>query len=691
MSGSTGKKIKFLKVDDIKIPVGEKGGGSEKNLKNVKKKLLKCVYYGSGSMVGQRKLYKTIKSIKNPLLLEIVEKITEKDVKEFLSKQKIAQISQRPKKIKQFSKLIPIGKRYIIQLDLIGPIGDCKHVYALIVVDLFTRKGFGRPLQNKNAKNVGIAFVDILDEMDKQNKFPTNGKKVLISSDNGSEFTGLEFSENVDKWLEKKKKGTVKFKQSFGVPGVPQSQAYVERINQTVKGLFYKMMKAHNKPCFASFLDQAIDIYNNSIHSTIKMEPNKAETANEEDVKDRLYQSLKKMNQESYQEHQRRKLKKGDFVRLVSIKSEIGHKYLDNYREHVFVVSRVIMPKSSNGVMKYELEPNEKDNNNVRNLIQDKNDVKYKFKRNLLLKIPKKTDETPEDLVTFKEWCGMCDASCIDYNQFLKEAKKQRKEKENKKQDSDQEIENFESNVLASRNWTTLEIPEKIKLKIERQFENGVYRSRLILKEIEKTRDFNSYMKFAIEFCFEYICHDHGSKAIVNQFNKSAVKFKKEIEKLKLSYDKGNSKIKFLNQHGDISIGIKDRSNWLELLTTIMLPIRNVDKIRFIESTIKIIKYDASECFVSRKKTLKTSAIKTFSKPGKKNKEILGGTKGRTRQQSKQSNSRKQKESSRKQRESSRKETSLSKVKTSSRSTRQRPRKVLSSGLNDESTFQNKY
>ena len=73
--------------------------------------------------------------------------------------------------------------------------GDDKiHRYFLLVVDVFSRKMWGRGLPNKTGPVVAAAFVDILDELKSPYEYPK-----VLSSDGGAEFTGRQMKEACEK------------------------------------------------------------------------------------------------------------------------------------------------------------------------------------------------------------------------------------------------------------------------------------------------------------------------------------------------------------------------------------------------------------------------------------------------------------------------------------------------------------
>ena len=388
---------------------------------------------------------KKIKTLHRRDEVRLVHGITRDMVKDFLMRQKVYQLSRRPKRTKRNARaFVPNGRRSVIQIDLIGPMtkeGVCDKRHALVAIDVFTRKAFTRALKSTSAGPAGKAFVDVLEEMKKGNAFEdvrrNRAKKrvVIVSYDGGSEFKA-EFWAKVDEWVQKQSDVGIQVKQVIGIPGVPTSQAYVERTNQSIKGLLYKMLHTHKRKCFSSFLGRATQVYNDTVHATIKMTPNQAEGEDRETVRRNIHKTLRRKHQATSAQMKRDELQVGDYVRILQRKSAIDHRYYSNWREPIFRVAKVVVPRSMNDVLRYELEAsNAKD----ARLIQGATEENFRYKRNMLLHVPSnEAVEPPADMSTFKKWCKACNDDCLDYDAFVKAAKKQKQEEQKKKAKEDE-------------------------------------------------------------------------------------------------------------------------------------------------------------------------------------------------------------------------------------------------------------
>ena len=87
-------------------------------------------------------------------------------------------------------------------------------------------------------------------------------------------------------------------------------------------------MTSISKNVYINKLDDIVNEYNNTYHTTIKMKPI--------DVKDNTYiNTSKKIN------HKDHKCKAGDCVRISKYKNIFAKEYMPNWSEEVFVIKKV--------------------------------------------------------------------------------------------------------------------------------------------------------------------------------------------------------------------------------------------------------------------------------------------------------------------------------------------------------------
>ena len=101
-----------------------------------------------------------------------------------------------------------------------------------------------------------------------------------------------------------------------------------ERFIRTLKSKIYKYMTSISKNVYINKLDNIVNEYNNTYHTTIKMKPI--------DVKDNTYINTDKEINYKYP-----KFKVGDRVRISKYKNIFAKGYTPNWSEKVFVIKKV--------------------------------------------------------------------------------------------------------------------------------------------------------------------------------------------------------------------------------------------------------------------------------------------------------------------------------------------------------------
>ena len=101
-----------------------------------------------------------------------------------------------------------------------------------------------------------------------------------------------------------------------------------ERFIRTLKSKIYKYMTSILKNVYIDKLDDIVDEYNNTYHTTIKMKPI--------DVKDNKY-----INPSKEINNKDPKFKVSDYVRISKYKIIFAKGYMPNWSEEVFVIKKV--------------------------------------------------------------------------------------------------------------------------------------------------------------------------------------------------------------------------------------------------------------------------------------------------------------------------------------------------------------
>ena len=180
--------------------------------------------------------------------------------------------------------------------------------FLLCVIDIFSKYAWVVPLKDKKGISIVKAFQIILKE--------SNRKPNKIWVDKGSEFYNAYFK----KWL---RDNVIMYSTHNEGKSV-----VAERFIRTLKSKIYKYMTSISKNVYNDKLDDIVDEYNNTYHTTIKMKPI--------DVKDNTYiNTSKEINNKDP------KFKVGDRVRISKYKNIFAKGYMPNWSEEVFVIKKI--------------------------------------------------------------------------------------------------------------------------------------------------------------------------------------------------------------------------------------------------------------------------------------------------------------------------------------------------------------
>lgn len=282
---------------------------------SVNEQYLRSIYYDVDSSVsysGINKLWVKIKEDKKD--------ITYSELKEWLIEQDV--YTQHKPQIKKFVglrvRVSGIDKQW--QADLVDLQSLARYnkgyKYLLTVIDILSKYVWVKPLKTKRGQEVTLAFKHIFKER----------KPEIIQFDEGKEFynkdlKSLFVKEDIE-WFSSKsdKKASV-----------------VERFNRTLKTRMFKYFTHNETRKYTDILDELVDSYNNTIHSSTKMTPTEAsKRENENEVWYTLYGADITAN------YGVPKFKVGHTVRISKYKSIFKKGYLPNFTEEIFKIKQVI-------------------------------------------------------------------------------------------------------------------------------------------------------------------------------------------------------------------------------------------------------------------------------------------------------------------------------------------------------------
>ena len=180
--------------------------------------------------------------------------------------------------------------------------------YLLCVIDLYSKYAFVIPLKDKK----GISILNAFDKIIKQ----YNRKPNKIWVDQGGEFYNNIFK----KWLSD---NDIIIYSTYN----EGESVVAERFIRTLKSKLYKHMTAIGKNVYYHVLDDVVNKYNNTKHSTIKMKPI--------DVKNNKRVYIDEHNEK------RSRFKVNDRVRISKFKNIFAKGYTPNWSKEIFIVDKI--------------------------------------------------------------------------------------------------------------------------------------------------------------------------------------------------------------------------------------------------------------------------------------------------------------------------------------------------------------
>ena len=233
------------------------------------------------------------------------------DVDKKLSNIDIYSRYKQYKKLRKYSPIYVRNKRDLFQSDLIA-FTNPKYVdandgykYLLTTIDVFTKYAWVYPLKNKECDSTMKSFQNLLNICGEKPK--------KLQTDRGTEFICQKFQQLL-------KSENIHYYVSFSDRKCP----VVERFNLTIQQIMYKILDKNSSLRWIDFLPQAMKIYNNRKHRTIKLSPSEAEKPeNEEFVRKEFEKKYMKVGNKS----PKAKFKVGDTVRIWKYKRNYERGY----------------------------------------------------------------------------------------------------------------------------------------------------------------------------------------------------------------------------------------------------------------------------------------------------------------------------------------------------------------------------
>ena len=271
---------------------------------------------GVGSFMGVSKLYKAVQE-------DGTYKVTWKEIQEWLQSFEEYSKHRTVKRVKTRAKVIVSGIDDQFDADLASfdkesvRLANDNIAYLLVVIDIFSRYLWVRPLKNKEAKTVVKAFKDIFK---KSNRVPKR-----IRTDRGREFT----SKYTQDYFQ-----TIKVVQMF--TGNELQANYVERVIKTLKKRILSYMRHYKTEKYIDVLQNLVNSYNKTWHHGIRERPINVTAKNEKFLWWQMYWPVDRP-----QNRLRDFLfKKEDYVRISLRKTAFDREYSNKWSGEIFKVSK---------------------------------------------------------------------------------------------------------------------------------------------------------------------------------------------------------------------------------------------------------------------------------------------------------------------------------------------------------------
>lgn len=231
-----------------------------------------------------------------------------------MSKEGIAQELHKSAR-KRFTRrhVITKGLNDLLQMDLIEMIPYSKqnkgYKYILIVIDVYSKYVWAKPLKNKTGIEVATNFESILKQLPIKPRY--------VQTDNGTEFYNKHFKNVLQKYKVK----------HYSVYSTMKA-CIAERFIRTVKNKIFTLFTQKGSYKWIDFLPTVIYKYNHTVHSTTKKKP--------VDIKDNSL--LLTVYKYTKYDKCKPKFKVGDFVRISKHKSVFVKGYAPSWSAEIFKV-----------------------------------------------------------------------------------------------------------------------------------------------------------------------------------------------------------------------------------------------------------------------------------------------------------------------------------------------------------------
>lgn len=282
---------------------------------------LKQVYndpVNAGSFSGPDKLYRYVRNQGKYVLSKY-------KIRKWLQRQEAYSLQRGVRRHFKRNRVVALGIDDQWDVDLMDMSKYAKQndgvAFVLIVIDIFSKFLWMRPLKDKPGQSVTSAFENIL----RDGRRPTR-----IRTDKGQEFRARVFNAFLN----------TRSIEHLYAQNTETKANYAERVIKTIKAKVYRYITYQQSYRYVDHLQDFAANYNATYHRTIGIPPDKVTKAKETDVWWRMYWP-KKTPVISKPKRVRRpfRFKVGDRVRISHLRNIFTREYDEKWSGEIFVVS----------------------------------------------------------------------------------------------------------------------------------------------------------------------------------------------------------------------------------------------------------------------------------------------------------------------------------------------------------------
>lgn len=191
--------------------------------------------------------------------------------------------------------------------------------FVLVIVDVFSKYAFVEPLKSKSGDSVCTGFENVLKRSD--GRVP-----ITLQTDKGREFVNKKFR----KFLETR---NIRFREA---PSPDVKAACAERLIRTLKTRLWRYFTHKNTLRYVDVLQDIVRAYNNTVHTTTKMQPACVTLYNAAKVRENVAKSLQVIKRPL-----RPKYAVGSFVRISRAPTTFRKGYERSWTTEIFKIVHV--------------------------------------------------------------------------------------------------------------------------------------------------------------------------------------------------------------------------------------------------------------------------------------------------------------------------------------------------------------